>query len=121
MASPDLQPILADLVSSVPGSGGAIVLDADGAAVAQVPAVLPTDMSTISAHCSALLQETLAAAERLRQGPVTDILLEAERASLALIPLGSGGCLCLLLQPDASAGRGLYEARRAALRLNDLR
>jgi predicted regulator of Ras-like GTPase activity (Roadblock/LC7/MglB family) len=65
-----------------------------------------------------LLRETVAAAEGLGQGSVTDVLLEAERASLALIPLKTSCALCLLLAPDAIPGQGIFEARRAASALD---
>jgi predicted regulator of Ras-like GTPase activity (Roadblock/LC7/MglB family) len=117
---PDLQRILDDLICSAPESRGAMLLAADGTALAQATSGLPLAAEAISVRCQVLLQETLGVAERLDQGPVADVLLEADRGTLAMIPLRNGGCLCLVLQPGASTGRGLFAARRAAARLNDL-
>jgi len=117
---PDLQRILDDLVRSAPESRAAMVLDADGAALVQATSGLPLPAEAISVRCQVLLQETLGVAERLDQGPVADVLLEADRGTLAMIPLRNGCCLCLVLQSGAPTGRGLFAARRAAACLNDL-
>ena len=117
MAGEDLQGILEDLLSRVAGSRGAILVDGDGIAIAQASRGPLPQIEALVAGSTMLLRETAAAAEQLGQGPLTDLLLETERATLALIPLKAGCNLCLLLAPDAVPGRSVYEARRAAAAL----
>jgi predicted regulator of Ras-like GTPase activity (Roadblock/LC7/MglB family) len=116
--STDMQAILTDLVSRVAGSRGAILLDKDGVPIAQAAHGPAFDLEAVGALFHPLLQDTLAAAARLGQGAVSDVLLEAERATLAMIPLKNSCYLCLLLSPGAMLGRGLFEARRAASALD---
>ena len=115
-----MQAILADLVRRVAGSRGAILLDRDGVPIAQASQGPALDLEAIGAGCNLLLRETLDAAERLEQGPVADLLLEVERATVAVIPLKQACSLCLVLDPDAVLGRGLFEARRAAFALDQV-
>ena len=116
--STDMQAILTDLVGRVGGCLGAILVDKDGVPVAQAAQGPAVDLEAIAALSHPLLQGTLAAAARLGQGAVSEVLLEAERATLAMIPLKNSCFLCLLLAPEAMLGRGLFEARRAASALD---
>ena len=111
-----MQSILANLVGRVAGARSAILVDQDGVLIARASRGPGVDLE--AAGAGLLLRETLAAAERLSQGMVGEVLLEAERGTLAMIPLKNACCLCLLLGPDAVQGRGLFEARRAAFALD---
>lgn len=118
MAGKELQGILEDLLLRVAGSRGAILMDGDGVAIAQASRGPLPQLEGLGTGCTMLLRETVAAADRLGQGPVTDVLLEAERATVALIPLRASCTLCLVLAPDAIAGQSVFEARRAAFALD---
>ncbi len=118
MASTDFQAVLADLLNRVPGSRGAILLDQEGMAIAQASQGPGPDLEAASAGAGLLLRETLAAAERLGQGEVGEVLLEGERMTVVMIPLKSACSLCVLLASDAVLGRSLFEARRAAFALD---
>ncbi len=116
--STDMQAILTELVGRVTGSRGAILLDKDGVPIAQAPQGAAFDLEALGALSHPLLQDTLAAAARLGQGAISEVLLEAERATLAMISLKNDCYLCVLLSPEAVLGRGLFEARRAASALD---
>ncbi|MBI4734474.1 MAG: roadblock/LC7 domain-containing protein [candidate division NC10 bacterium] len=118
MAATDLQAVLADLLGRVAGARGAILVDQDGVLIAQASRGPAVDLDAAGAGAGLLLRETLAAAGHLGHGTVGEVLLEAERGTLAVIPLKNACCLCLLLGPDAVLGRGLFEARRAAFALD---
>ena len=118
MAGKELQGILEDLLIRVAGSRGAILVDGDGVAIAQASRGALPQLEGLGTGCTMLLRETVAAAERLGQGPVTDVLLEAERATVALIPLKTSCTLCLVFAPDAIVGQSVFEARRAAFALD---
>jgi len=117
MAGKDLQGILEELLARVAGSRGAILVDDAGVAIAQASRGSLPQLEALGAGCTLLLRETAAAAERLGQGPLSDLLLETERATLALIPLKAGCSLCVVLAADAIPGQSVFEARRAALAL----
>jgi predicted regulator of Ras-like GTPase activity (Roadblock/LC7/MglB family) len=118
MAPDDFQAVLADLLNRVPGSRGAILLDQEGMPIAQASHESGPDLEAAGAGAGLLLRETLAAAERLGQGEVGEVLLEGERMSIAMIPLKSACSLCVLLGSEAVLGRSLFEARKAAFALD---
>ena len=118
MASTDFQAALTDLLRRVAGSRGAILLDQEGIPIAQASLGPGLDLEAAGAGAGLLLQETLAAAERLGQGTVGEVLLEGERMTVAMIPLKNACSLCLLLGPEAVLGRSLFEARKAAFALD---
>ena len=95
----------------------AILLDRDGLPIAQASQDADLALDAAGPGASLLLRETLAAAERLQQGAVGEVLLEAERMTVAMIPLRNSCCLCLFLGPEAVLGRSLFEARKAAFAL----
>jgi predicted regulator of Ras-like GTPase activity (Roadblock/LC7/MglB family) len=118
VAGKELQAILEDLLIRVAGARGAILVDGDGVAIAQASRDAWPLLEGLGTGCAMLLREGLAAAQGLDQGSVTDVLLEAEGASVALIPLKTSCALCLLLAPDAIPGQSVFEARRAAAALD---
>ncbi len=118
MAGKELQGILEDLLIRVAGSRGAILVEGEGVAIAQASRGPLPLLEGLGTGCAMLLRQGMAAAEPLGQGPVTDVLLEAEGATVALIPLKASCALCLVLAPDAVPGRSLFEARRAAFALD---
>jgi predicted regulator of Ras-like GTPase activity (Roadblock/LC7/MglB family) len=118
MASTDFQAVLADFLNRVPGSRGAILLDQEGMPIAQASQGPGPDLEAAGAGAGLLLRETLAAAERLGQGEVGEVLLEGKRMTVVMIPLKSACSLCVLLASDAVLGRSLFEARRAAFALD---
>ena len=114
----DFQAVLTDLLHRVEGLRGAILLDQEGMPIALASQEIGLDFEAAGAGAGLLLRDTLAAALRLGQGEVGEVLLEGERMSIAMIPLKSACSLCLLLGPDAVLGRSLFEARRAAFALD---
>jgi predicted regulator of Ras-like GTPase activity (Roadblock/LC7/MglB family) len=118
VAGKELQGILEDLLLRVAGSRGAILMDGDGVTIAQASRGALPMLEGLGTGCTMLLRETVAMAEQLGQGPVTDVLLEAEGATVALIPLKTSCTLCLVFAPDAIVGQSVFEARRAAFALD---
>jgi len=114
----DFQVILDDLLRKVVGARGAILLDQGGIPIAQASHAPGLDLEAAGAGASMLLRETLAAAERLGQGQLGEVVLEAERMTVAMIPLKNACSLCLLLSPETVLGQSLFEARRAAFALD---
>lgn len=116
--STDFQSILDDLLRRVVGGRGAILLDQGGVSIAQASQGPGLDLEAAGAGASLLLRESLAVAERLGQGQVGEVVLEAERMTVAMIPLKNACSLCLLLSPESVLGQSLFEARRAAFALD---
>ncbi len=112
------QGILTDLLQKVAGLRGAILVDQEGMTIAQAGRESGPDLEAAGAGAGLLLRETLAAAERLGQGEIGEILIEGERMTVAVMPLKSTCSLCVLLGPEAVVGRSLFEARRAAFALD---
>ncbi len=114
---PEQAALLASLVCRVPGAVAAVLVDRDGAPLARSHGTL-SDLEAAADRLQALLGRLTGAAERLDQGPLREVLLEAERRTLALLPLRRGCSLLVLLRDTASPGQALFEARRAAAALN---
>jgi predicted regulator of Ras-like GTPase activity (Roadblock/LC7/MglB family) len=112
------QGILTDIVQRLAGLRGAILVDQEGMVIAQASQGVGPDLEAVGAGAGLLLRETLAAAERLGQGEIGEVLIEGERMTVAVMPLKSACSLCLLLGPEAVLGRSLFEARRAAFALD---
>jgi predicted regulator of Ras-like GTPase activity (Roadblock/LC7/MglB family) len=112
MAQREVQEALADLLGRVAGLRSALLLDAHGSLVASADREGSPDLPLFAVSCHRMARETLAAAERLGQGPVGQIVLEAERGTLAILPWEDGRTLCLTLAPQGIPGQALFEARR---------
>ena len=115
--SPELAVVLASLVCRVPGVLAALLLDGHGVRLAQSQG----DSSVLEAGTDrfmTLLRRFQDAALRLQHGPVREVVIEAERRTLALIPLRHGCCLMLLMRPGGPVGQALFEARKATGALN---
>ncbi len=115
----DFQAVLTNLLHRVAGLRGALLLDQEGMPIAQASQTDGLDLEAAGAGAGLLVRDTLAAAERLGQGEVGEVLLEAEHMRIAMIPLKSACSLCLLLGPEAVLGRSLLEARRVASELDE--
>ncbi len=118
MASTDFQAVLDDLLRKIAGLRAAILLDQEGIPIAQASQGAGLDLEAAGAGAGLLLREALAAAERLGQGAVGEVLLEAERLTVAMIPLKNACSLCVLLDPKAALGRNLFEARKVVFALD---
>lgn len=116
MAPADLPRLLAGLFDRVAGLQVALYLDRHGSLVSHAGGGGLAEAQRLAVACQRLARETAAAADRLGHGPAAQIVLEAERATLALLPAGEG-CLCLLLGEAALVGQALFEARRLLLHL----
>lgn len=103
---------LAELIGRAAGIRTALLLDTQGSLVAHADREGLTDLPLLALACRRMVREAQAAADRLAQGPPGQIVLEAERATLAILPGADGRTLCLVLAPEGIPGRALFEARR---------
>jgi hypothetical protein len=121
MPSADPIPVLAGLLARVPGSRGALVLDAAGAILAQTRREGGPALEPLAPGWHRLVAEALAAADRIGRPYPSELVLETEGATLAVILLKDARRLCLLVGPEAPPGRGLFEARKTAATLSESR
>ncbi|MFA5028285.1 MAG: roadblock/LC7 domain-containing protein [Candidatus Methylomirabilota bacterium] len=112
MPTTDPEEGLRALLGQTAGIRAALLLDAQGTVVAHAERGEPMAPGPLALACHRMVRETRAAADRLAQGPVDQILLDAERATLAILPDEAGRTLCLLLTPEAIPGQALFAARR---------
>ncbi len=116
-SSPEQAAVLASLVCRVPGATAALLVDREGAPLARSHGKA-SDVEAAAGRVQALLRRLGQTAGRLGQGPLSEVLLEGERGTLALLRLRRDYSLLVLLGPTASPGQALFEARRAAAALN---
>ena len=112
MSQRDATEALTDLLGRVAGLRSALLLDENGSLVAHADREGLADAPLFAISCHRMARETLAAAERLGQGPVGQIVLQAERGTLAILPGEDGRTLCLVLSPQGIPGQACFEARR---------
>jgi predicted regulator of Ras-like GTPase activity (Roadblock/LC7/MglB family) len=105
----ELDWLLDDLVSSVPGIRLAVILSPDGLSLGRSPGLSESDaghMAAIAAGASSLARGVGVWSS---YGDVSQTIVEMEAALLFVTPAGRGTCLALLADSGADAGQIAYE------------
>lgn len=105
------------LVERVAGSRAAVLADPDGIAVATAVREAELEADVVAARYAVVLRDLRGALERLGHGEPSQVLLELQEATVAILPLKERFALYLILGPKQDVGRGLFEARKAATAL----
>ena len=109
MTRPDLQWLLDDLVSRVPGVRQAVVLSADGLLVAR-STDLPGDAADhLSAVASAFHSLARSASRQFRGGRVQQTVVEMDELFLLVTAAGTGACLAVVASANTDIGAVAYE------------
>jgi predicted regulator of Ras-like GTPase activity (Roadblock/LC7/MglB family) len=109
--------MLKELVSSVEGATGALVLEADGEAV-QWYAINDADrMRLRAAYIAVAMQAARASAARLNLSDIGYVVLEYDGASFILQELDRNYFLALELELSANIGQAIYRIRPAVANL----
>jgi predicted regulator of Ras-like GTPase activity (Roadblock/LC7/MglB family) len=105
----ELDWLLDDLVSSVPGIRLAVILSPDGLSLGRSPGLSESDaghMAAIAAGASSLARGVGVWSS---YGDVSQTIVEMEATLLFVTPAGRGTCLALLADSGADAGQIAYE------------
>ncbi len=111
--------LLNELVSSVDGATGAIIVAADGEAVQWGASVGSERLRLRGAYVAFVMQTFRAAATRAGLGRLTHLVVEYNGATLIAQEIDDDCSVVLELKPKASVGRALYRMETAAARLRD--
>ena len=111
------QPLLNELLNSVPGAFGAIIADWEGEAVDQVSRIGTYELKVIGAHKGVILYSLGRVAGRLGGGRLEEVVITTGRAQTLVLPVTDEYFLVLTLARDALLGRALFAARRCVARL----
>lgn len=118
-ASPSLDWLVNNFVDDVPGVANAIVVSSDGhllAACSGLPHELAERLGTIA---SGLFSLTLAAADLVEAGSVTQTVVEMNQGSMLLMAVGDGSCLVVLATNTCDIGLVGYEMTVLVARSRD--
>ncbi|MCX4091376.1 roadblock/LC7 domain-containing protein [Nocardia sp. alder85J] len=101
--------LLDSLVGRVPGSEHAMVLSADGLALARSKRLGREDAEHLAAIASALHSLARGVGDRFSKGDVQQTVIELAGGYLVVTEAGQGACLALLAAIDADLGLIAYE------------
>ncbi len=101
--------LITDFVRRVPGAAHAVVVSADGLALAASDGLPQDRAEQLSAVASGLVSLTYGAARCFEGGEVTQTVVEMEKGYLFLMSISDGSCLAVLAAPTADIGTVAYE------------
>ena len=105
----ELDWLLNDLASSVPGVTDAIIFSPDGLPLGRSPGLNEYDGDHLAALAAGAQSLAQGAGQRFGCGDVTQAVIEMDAALLFITPAGHGTCVALLAAADADAGQIAYE------------
>ncbi len=105
----ELDWLLNDLASSVPGVRNAIILSPDGLPLGRSPGLSEDDADRLAALAAGSQSLAQGTGQRFGCGEVSQTVIEMDAALLFITPAGRGTCLALLADTDADAGQIAYE------------
>lgn len=111
--------ILDELVSSVDGATGAIIVALDGEAVQWGASEQSERLRLRGAYVAVVMQAFRAAAARAGFGHLHHLAVEYDGATLITQEIDNDCSVILELKPNASIGRAVYRMQTAAARLRD--
>ncbi len=107
---------LSDLVVACPGARGAAIVDPDGIPLAFAPEEDPA-LEILGAELSSILRDIEQAGRELEHGPLRQLSVNAESATVVVTTTGGGYFIILVLSPDGVAGKARFLSRLTGERL----
>lgn len=107
--STELNWLLDDLVSRVPGAQHAVVLSTDGLLIGRSRSMNREDGEHLSAMASAFQSLARGVGRHFAGGQVRQTVVELDHAFLMVTAAGSGACLALIANAEADIGMVAYE------------
>ena len=105
----ELDWLLDDLVTRLPGADRAVVLSADGLLIGRSAGLLEEDAEHLSAVASGFHSLAKGTGRHFDGGVVRQTIVEMEKAFLVVTAAGQGASLALLADADADLGMVAYE------------
>ena len=101
--------LVQSFVREVPGVLDALVVSADGLAIATSDGLTREDADRLSAVASGLISLAYGTAARFRGGAVNEIIIEMEALFLFVSGVSDGSCLCVVADVGCDVGLVGYE------------
>lgn len=106
--SAELNQLLVEFASRVPGIDGAIIVSVDGRPLAVTPALTNQDIERLTAVTTGLRNLTAATSRFFSGGPLTQSTLEMRDRTLIMTVIPGGACLSVLAQPSCEISEAGY-------------
>jgi predicted regulator of Ras-like GTPase activity (Roadblock/LC7/MglB family) len=117
----ELDWLLDDLVTRLPGADRAVVLSADGLLIGRSAGLLEEDAEHLSAVASGFHSLAKGTGRHFDGGVVRQTIVEMEKAFLVVTAAGQGASLALLADADADLGMVAYEMNLMVKRVGTYR
>jgi len=114
-----IESLLRELVESVDGATGALVVALDGEAVQSSNSVVDERLRLRSAYVAVVMQTYRACASKTGLGNLKHIVVDYKGAILIAQEVDSDCSVVLELRRNASIGHAVYQIRKAAAKLRD--
>jgi predicted regulator of Ras-like GTPase activity (Roadblock/LC7/MglB family) len=114
-----IESLLDELVISVDGATGALIVAVDGEAVQWNASILDERLRLRSAYVAVVMQTFRAAATPAGLGHLTHLVIDYKGAILVAHEIDNDCSVVLELKPSASVGRAVYQIKTAAAKLRD--
>jgi predicted regulator of Ras-like GTPase activity (Roadblock/LC7/MglB family) len=108
---------LTAIVGRVEGAVAAMVLGIDGIPIERQARDPEFDIEAIAAELTTLLRRSMQTAADAELGPLTELIVVTERATVLMRPITQEYFLLLALNPGGNVGRARFEMRKAQLAL----
>ena len=105
----ELDWLLNNLSSAVPGVRSAVILSPDGLPLGRSPGLSGDDADHLAALAAAAHSLAHGAGQKFGYGGVSQTIIEMDAALLFITPAGRGTCIALLADAGADAGQIAYE------------
>ena len=105
----ELDWLLDNLASAVPGVRSAVILSPDGLPLGRSPGLDPVDAETLAALSAGAQALAHGTSRKFGSGEVVQTTIEMDAAILFITPAGRGTSVALLADADADHGQIAYE------------
>lgn len=113
----EIKEALGSLVKRVGGGIASVLISSEGEIIEFYSDDKSHDLEWIGARYGVVVRDILSTVKRLDQGVVRSIVVELDRGSLVVTPLGDLFFLILLIDQEGNLGQAAFHGRMAALAL----
>ena len=104
--------LLNELVETVPGGRGAIIVDWEGEAVDQAGPMDEYELKLVGAHKGVILHNLRDVVGRLGKEDLQEVVVTTRNLQILILPVTVDYFLVVALSPGDILGRALFESRR---------
>lgn len=109
--------LLGELVDTVPGGLGAVIVDWEGESVDQAGPMDEYELKVVGAHKGVILHNLRDAIGRLGGDDLQEVVVTTRKMQILILPVTIDYFMVFALTPGDVLGRALFESRRCVAEL----